>query len=662
MVTVRGSINGVTFIVSRTKTSSKTGLVFMYDERDLTTQSGKETQELIFDKLGINLDILSRTMFHGQHGMNDLLEATDAKLKDELSLVIRLSVWQQAVIHCRKKGREAGKQVSEFDGKVAIRLMDLSKLQTNLDNAKFVYKSQKARLAETKDRLRNDIDTLSQIASKRLLNAGNFEEDISDERSAVQLLETERATFGESNDVALAAFRAELDVAAADLLRGERECHDREQIVNDAKVHVNVVKERVVNFQNIWKVDLLSSNSFAESRPLDSLVLPEHCPTCHQNLSVLDDHSHSVDGSRESMTLTLQNDANSLLFDMQGAQAAWDKAREVVQLVRGSHQQTIDKIAMIQTRLEEHRHNADRVFQDLEIRIKEATALEHEAWAASYVAAMASENKYQLEVQTQIQSIESTIASEESFYDRSVQTVDRVYSEWQECNECVAEMQKERTMHEQSALLMGELVDAFGPRGIQTFVLRGAVLALESSTQYYLDELSDGSQQLQLNLETGDRISRRAFVRSGSNSRSNKNENVTNNGFKERPLATLSGGQWRRCSLALTMAFAELIASKSHFCPSLVVWDEPLTHLDQTGRASVGRVFRSLLRRTTEQQQRQTATTLPSSTRPAVAGLQVSTILLILQDLAAVELEECFDCIDDVVKENGISKVYTDEE
>jgi hypothetical protein len=37
-------------------------------------------------------------MFHGQHSMNGLLEATDAKLKEELSLIVRLALWQQGMM------------------------------------------------------------------------------------------------------------------------------------------------------------------------------------------------------------------------------------------------------------------------------------------------------------------------------------------------------------------------------------------------------------------------------------------------------------------------------------------------------------------------------------------------------------------------------------
>jgi hypothetical protein len=41
-------------------------------------------------------------------------------------------------------------------------------------------------------------------------------------------------------------------------------------------------------------------------------------------------------------------------------------------------------------------------------------------------------------------------------------------------------------------------------------------------------------------------------------------------------------------------------------------------------------------------------------------GLSISTILVILQDIAAEEIEECFDQVDEVVKSGGESYVILD--
>jgi DNA repair exonuclease SbcCD ATPase subunit len=183
---------------------------------------------------------------------------------------------------------------------------------------------------------------------------------------------------------------------------------------------------------------------------------------------------------------------------------------------------------------------------------------------------------------------------------------------------------------------MSDVTDSLGGRGVQTFVLQKAVEMLQFSSQVYLDEFSDGAQRLELSLDAGDKISRRAFVREADG------------GYKERPLASLSGGQWRRCSLALSLGFAELVSRRGKLRPSLLVLDEPLTHLDRSGRSQVGRMLRKMIRRTSEDD--------------GHSEFSVSTILMILQDLAAEELEEAFDCVDEVVKQHGTSSVLVDEE
>jgi DNA repair exonuclease SbcCD ATPase subunit len=167
-------------------------------------------------------------------------------------------------------------------------------------------------------------------------------------------------------------------------------------------------------------------------------------------------------------------------------------------------------------------------------------------------------------------------------------------------------------------------------------VLQNVVDALEQTAQTYLDHLSDGGQRLELSIEAGEKITRNAYVRGPDGD------------FRQRPLSTLSGGQWRRCSLALSFAFAELIARRGRLRSSLLVLDEPLTHLDRSGRNKFSEVVRKMVQS-------------QSLSDQFVSGLQFSTIILILQDLAAEELEEAFDKMDTVVRENGGSFVMLDE-
>ena len=116
-------------------------------------------------------------------------------------------------------------------------------------------------------------------------------------------------------------------------------------------------------------------------------------------------------------------------------------------------------------------------------------------------------------------------------------------------------------------------------------------------------------------------------------------------------------GQWRRCSLAMNLGFSDVVAKRGQLRTSLLVLDEPLTHLDSIGRAQVGQLLRRILQDSNFEKQ----TTQVEMTRSlGIGGLNVSTILIILQDLAAEELEEGFDFIDQVVKTSGCSDVVID--
>lgn len=130
--------------MARTKTASKAGLVFHLDGTDLTTQSVKETQALLEEKLGVSSQILSRAMFHGQHNLNDLLEATDAKFKDELSLLVPLTLWQTATTISRAKSRAAGKRAAECQGMISIRTEDRERLQAKRKQAELMVQEKQA--------------------------------------------------------------------------------------------------------------------------------------------------------------------------------------------------------------------------------------------------------------------------------------------------------------------------------------------------------------------------------------------------------------------------------------------------------------------------------------------------------------------------------------
>lgn len=162
---------------------------------------------------------------------------------------------------------------------------------------------------------------------------------------------------------------------------------------------------------------------------------------------------------------------------------------------------------------------------------------------------------------------------------------DDLEKEYRELKETIQRFETRKKQAKQNVYLLNKLVECFGPRGIQMFVLEGAMQALELSTQSYLDELSDGSLRLDLSLDSGDRIIRSVSILRPDGS------------WVQRSLSSLSGGQWRRCSLALTLGFSDLVSHRGQLRSSLLVLDEPFTHLDASGRANVEKVLRTLLKK-----------------------------------------------------------------
>jgi DNA repair exonuclease SbcCD ATPase subunit len=302
--------------------------------------------------------------------------------------------------------------------------------------------------------------------------------------------------------------------------------------------------------------------------------------------------------SAVSRLVMKENDAKDLIGELEDARSMWG-----------------EKISTVEKDLTASRNERARLFAQI---ASAAKAMQQEAITKSKEDLLLEEKR--------------AVQSGQSLYQDLCASVEKSEARLQELR---ASGEAQRSL----SVTMTNLADVFGARGIQTFLLQSAIDMLQSVAQLYLDELSDGSQRLELKLDAGDRISRKASIRGPDGE------------FIERPLSSLSGGQWRRCSLALSLGFADLVSRRGRMKTSLCVLDEPLTHLDRSGRSRVGTLLRGLL-------QQNGNGVNPISLN---GGMGVSTILVILQDLAAEELEESFDHIDEVVKVDGRSTVKLDK-
>lgn len=616
-MSVHGTANGVKFSITRSKTASKTALVFVYDGEDKTTQAVKETQAIIEEVLGINPQILVRTMFYGQHGLNQLLEASDAKLKDELSLIVPLSVWHDALSNARKQARKASQKATELAGMISIRSQDVKSLrekvtisESDLVTQQTILDGLQAGEEETRKEGVSHVGTHFDLET--------LEETVRLTNRAVSELESKMAACISGRDDAVGKCTARVDDLLAQASNGKDEVRLVESAKDACAVKLEVAEGRMIALGEMWGIDL-------ESGVPETITLPDLCPTCHQDISRPGEgHDHSA--LRESVASQIRaaaSDVHSAKHEINRCEKKLAEARHAKELVEShlstARQDLLDEISLRDSDLKRMRQDLDEARQ-AERRLSEEFAI-----AAQQMQTLSVSQNRKSEIAVQVERVRSAKAA-----------VEAASREWRDVETSIEKLKRSKTTESSMSELMGELVDAFGQQGVEAFVLKSAVEMLEVISQSYLDRLGEGVLRLGLSLESGERISRRAFVRGSDGV------------YKERPLAALSGGQYRRCSLALALGYSHLVAQRGRFHTSLIVMDEPLTHLDRAGRSDVGKLLRSLLRRQSE------------IFEGSGFDFHVSSVLIILQDLAAEELEAAFDCIDDVVMRDGVSTVKVD--
>jgi DNA repair exonuclease SbcCD ATPase subunit len=238
--------------------------------------------------------------------------------------------------------------------------------------------------------------------------------------------------------------------------------------------------------------------------------------------------------------------------------------------------------------------------------------------------------------------------------------------ELREADDVVNGLEATKKHNYQQALLHERLTQLFGSKGIQHYLFQSATGQLEVLANNALCLLTDGGVSLKLQSDAEqEKVIKTVLFK-----------HPVDGQWRERALSQLSGGQWRRVSLALDLAFTELVRRRGVLRCNVMVMDEVLTHLDAQGREKVGSLLKPLILSTKGNNANDAIDLNKNSnngdddddesnryiTREELIDAPFETILVILQDLAASELEEDFDSIDIVVKHNDCSRVVIDGE
>jgi len=624
-VTVRGTVNDQDFVISRSKSPSKGSLTFMLGGEDLTKQSAKETQKTIEEKLEASPQVLSRTIFHGQHTMNGLLEATDAKLKEELSIVVPLNIWQDAATKARKTGRALSKKASELDGMISIRNRDLEVMTNKRDYAENAVTAKRKAFIEMEEQIKKRIEEASAGDAKDIF-IESVQEAINEASKQVQLIEDLLSRNSGVLKSQLEPLQRKLESKGSDLDKERLALQTLQRLLDRNEHALTSASDKLQDLQTMWGI-----NDDVKNLTISSFETPSVCPTCKQPMSNDGSHQH-VKEEIETSVANAMSLIKSLTFSVSRNQMESQEQQLLIDAIEGQAQNIKDEIRKQETGSQDSQRELE---QDLQAaRVLYSQRSRDFTDAAKKIEALNEMNRMKANSISELRSFKESLTA-------AIDVRKTVSIDLDDLAKSVKNLEVEREDARSIASTISIVAENFGARGVQTFILQNTVHALQVATQSYLDELSDGTLRLELALDTGDRILRTVSI-------------LTSDGaWVTRPLSSLSGGQWRRCSLALSLGFSDLVARRGRLCSSLLVLDEPLTHLDSTGRDNVGKLLRKLI-------ERQATENMDGKVR-RIGSLSVSTILIILQDLVAEELSESFDCIDEVIKSKGHSKVVVDE-
>lgn len=628
-MTLRGSVNSKDFVIARSKSATRGSLTFILDGEDLTKQSMKETQEAIEEILGTDSQILSRTIFHGQHTINGLLEASDAKLKDELSMIVPLETWQDGATRARKKGRDLSKTVSELDGMILIRQRDLETLKAKHDAANGAVATKKHIFLDFEDHMKKRFEAEESNNNEECISIDSIQSKVEECADNMQRFEELiRANFANTQKD-LQSLQEKLESKLTNLNDERMLLQEMQRQFDRNELALANAQEYLQSLQNQWGLDEATTDKTSAF----SLSSPSVCPTCKQPMS---DHL-SQQNFKDEVERSLSEALSTIDILHSTVTNERSVLRDKTELVGELEQE----IQTIRSDINSRQSQCNEIERDLQINLQNARneysqRSKELSQAVRKIGTTQEWNRIKSDLLSELKSHQDSLTN-------AMANLQVISKEYKDMMENVKNLESEREIAKSEADIMSNLAEHFGPRGVQTFILQNTVHALQLASQYYLDELSDGSLRLELILDSGDRILRSASVLKSDGS------------WISRPLSSLSGGQWRRCSLALSLGFSDLVARRGRLSSSLMVLDEPLTHLDSAGRDNVGKLLRKVI-------QRKGSNDDVDGQPKRFGGLSVSTILIILQDLVAEELSESFDCIDEVVKFEGHSKLVLDEE
>jgi DNA repair exonuclease SbcCD ATPase subunit len=658
-VELRARVNGKPLVVRRRvrrngkqRARLSQELFVKYDSSDLTGLSLDDTQHQL-DRI-LDPSLLLHAVFFGQSLMNDLLSATDKEFKEILDLVLPLQVWTEAYAQVTALQRAIGDEQQQLQMQKQNWQQELEREQVRLDQFRqaeqetqlefdrqeqelkdsFQHQnrhsevvaesgdnrdtSQLAALEETVRNLRTEIDADAIALTKLQQRQASLRAEQSQAKQRwdqwAQLEQLMTKSSRACNGITLEDTRDKLRKKLAALGRALQDLRLREE-----RLQANMrLLDRLLHFQH-------PNDGSGEGREHPLVEQPAGattpcCALCLQPVNAI---------AYEARLETLRNERNDLNEQLTSIIKDRQQMEAEVTISESLLEQTNAELAEQQALLE--RLHAVAELRPTAERLRELDLSCHRCTEEVAILTQALEDKrrllrdHELSLHQQRQHLENEYWERQNAQDRALRQLawirqqrDRVMEPLvfaiQQAEERLANLRpaleqasaRELFLEHRQELLR-RLERAFHRGGIPSHLLDQSLHVIENLCRQYLQHLSDDTLLL--------RIRRRRLAQTVRTRQhppraplSGPNLEVlvwqvfcresTTGVFRERELGLLSGGQFRRVSLALSLAFAEYLCHQIGYSSSLLVLDEVLQQLDREGARRLATLLPQLERDT----------------------------------------------------------------
>jgi len=661
-VELRASVNGKPLLVRRkVRRSGKQRerynqeLFVEYDSRDLTRLSIEETQQRLNEI--IDLSLLPHVVFFGQNYLHGLLSTTDKEFKEILESALPLQVWNEAYAHVTARQRALREERQQLAQKIQSCSQALERERERIEELARTERETRLQLDLQEQELKQSLEQWQQGAAEA--SASDTIDSGSDNTSLEALRERIRHLKAsiDADVTTLAELQRKEAKLHAELAQAQRLWDQwaalHAQLQGDAGITVcqgsleqrrTALHEQVKDLKRaLQELQLQEQSTLASIRHLDRMLHSEQPPVASSAADCDGAAKPQQTHSKTFCALCLQPvDAASYADRLQALQTDRQRLASALDDLRA---QRHDKDAEIQI-MERELRDAEAAFMErhaLEQRLDAVVALRptpehlHELSQASDRCSMEAAlvmrtldtNRQLLAEYEQhlLQQQELRLHQEQqrARYDRALRALDWTQQQRQRLLQPIAAAILEATAHVASLLsTLNEavahertLVDtadrleflarAFHRGGIPSQLLDQSLQVIETLCGHYLRHLSDDTLLLRIRRRRQAQRPRERELTKATTRAENALEvlvwqvycrDARTGTFRERELGLLSGGQLRRVSIALSLAFAEYICHQLGYRSNLLVLDEALQQLDQEGARRLASLLPQLQRET----------------------------------------------------------------